>query len=177
MGKYVLTASEINEICIRLGGQLQAQFLGKCPIFIGVLKGAIPFMSDLLKHVKCDVIVDYCQVSSYIGTSSTNILNFKKDLDNDISGKDIVIVEDIVDTGQTLSMLVEKFQTRNPKSITTVTLFDKPSKRIKNIKPDYVGKTIDDLFVVGYGLDLNGVYRNVPYVFDYKDAPDDVYNV
>ncbi len=175
MEKLILTEKEIAQICERIGKELQKKFEHTCPIFIGTLNGCLPFMSDLLKHIKCDLVVDYCQVSSYLGTTSTNVLQFKKDVDCDITNKDIVIVEDIVDTGQTLNLLIEKFSQRNPRSITTVTLLDKPCKRTKNIVPDFVGKTIDDVFVVGYGLDLDGLYRNIPFIFDYHYPPKNIY--
>lgn len=167
MKGLILDENEIKDICAKLAKDLENKFSGTCPIFIGVLNGCLPFMSDLLKNIKGDLFVDYCQVSSYDGTTSTNLLHFKKDISSDITNRDIVIVEDIVDTGQTLSLLIEKFAQRNPKSITTVTLLDKPSRRTTPIVPDFVGKTIDDIFVVGYGLDYNGLYRNIPYIYDY----------
>ena len=152
---------EIVEICKNIGKQLTKKFVGKNPIVSCVLKGAAPFHSELIKHLDMDIETDYIQVKSYVGTESTGKINIKKDLDFDIAGRDVIIVEDIVDTGTTLSCLKTELEKRKPHSLTFVALLDKPSRRKVKFDADYVGKTIEDLFVVGFGLDYNEKYRNL----------------
>jgi hypoxanthine phosphoribosyltransferase len=167
-----LTEDQIQEICKNLGAQLTEKFKGKTPLFVGILKGCHPFMSDLLKYVDCDLTIDYMQVSSYEGAFSTGNVKIKKDLDYDISGRDVVIIEDIIDTGTTMHNLKNILSQRNPKSITIVSFLDKPSRRKIEINADFVGKTIDDLFVIGYGFDYNQKYRNLPFVTIYEGEDD-----
>lgn len=134
---------------------------------IGVLKGAIPFMADLIRAIDGPVTCEYLGVSSYHGTQSTGAVRITHDLQADIAGKHCVLVEDIVDTGLTLSWLVRNLRARNPASLSVVALLDKPSRRTVEVHVDYVGFTIPDAFVVGYGLDLDQRYRNLPYVAVY----------
>ena len=124
-----LTEKEIQEICKNLGAKLTEKFKGKTPLFVGILKGCHPFMSDLLKYVDCDLTIDYMQVSSYEGAFSTGNVKIKKDLDYDIAGRDVVIIEDIIDTGTTMYNLKNILAQRNPNSITIVSFLDKPSRR------------------------------------------------
>lgn len=159
--KVLLTNEEIVEICKKFAGELTEKFNDKFPVVVCVLKGAAPFHAELIKHLNFDLEVDYVQVSSYQGTESTGTLKFKKDLETDIKGRDVIIVEDIVDTGFTLKNLKELFEKREPSSITTITMLDKPSRREVDVSADYVGKTIDNLFVIGFGLDLDEKYRNL----------------
>ena len=160
--------SEIVEMCKRIGGELTEKFKDKNPLVVCVLKGATPFHSELIKHIETDMEVDYIQAQSYEGTESTGTVKLIKDLEVDIEGRDVVIVEDIVDTGRTLLALKNELLSRNPTSLTFVTMLDKPSRRVVDFKADYVGKTIDNLFVLGFGLDYNQKYRNLKdiYVMD-----------
>lgn len=131
---------------------------------IGVLKGAFVFLADLMREVGGDVSCDFIAVSSYAGTKSTGEVQILKDLDRSIEGRHVVIVEDIVDTGLTLSYLQNALRARAPKSVRTVCLLSKPSRRKVDVPVEYIGFTIDDRFVVGYGLDYNEQYRNLPFI-------------
>ena len=131
---------------------------------IGVLKGAFVFLADLMREVGGDVSCDFIAVSSYAGTKSTGEVQILKDLDRSIEGRHVVIVEDIVDTGLTLSYLQNALRARAPKSIKTACLLSKPSRRKVDVPVEYIGFTIDDRFVVGYGLDYNEQYRNLPFI-------------
>lgn len=159
--KVLIPHEEIVDICKTIGNQLTKKFAGKNPIVSCVLKGAAPFHSELMKHLDMQIEADYIQVKSYVGTQSTGKINIKKDLDFDIAGRDVIIVEDIVDTGTTLSCLKAELEKRNPNSLTFVALLDKPSRRKIEFEADFVGKVIEDLFVVGFGLDYNEQYRNL----------------
>ena len=166
--RVLIDEKELDAICKNLGQQITEKFKGQTPLVVGILKGCQPFMSDLLKYVDIDLTIDYMQVSSYEGTNSTGNIKIKKDLDYDISNRAVIIVEDIVDTGTTMTNLKNILSQRNPKSLTVVSLLDKPSRRKVEIVPDMVGKTIDDLFVIGYGFDLDQKYRNMPFVAVYE---------
>jgi len=159
--KVLINNSEIVGMCKDIGYKLTQKLRDKNPIIVGVLKGACPFHNELIKYIDLPLEIDYIQVSSYVGVSSSGTLTLKKDIDYNIEGRDIVIVEDIVDTGLTLSKLKKMLEARNPNSLTFVSMLDKPCRRKVDFKPDYVGKTIDDLFVVGFGLDLNERYREL----------------
>lgn len=158
---------EIVEIAEKIGKDLSLKFKEKNPLLVCVLKGSGPFHAELMKHITCDMEVDYIQVSSYIGKESTGNIVFKKDFGCDIAGRDVVLVEDIVDTGITMSNLLPVVKKRNPRSVTVVSLLDKPSRRKVDFKSDIVGKTIEDLFVVGFGLDLDEKYRNLKDIYIY----------
>ncbi len=158
---------EIVEIAEKMGKDISQRFEGENPLLVCVLKGSGPFHAELMKHITCDMEVDYIQVSSYVGKESTGNVVFKKDFGCEIAGRDVVLVEDIVDTGVTMSNLLPVIKKRNPKSVTVVSLLDKPSRRKVDYKPDIVGKTIDDLFVVGFGLDLDEKYRNLKDIYIY----------
>ena len=133
-------------------------------LLLGVLKGAFMFMADLMRSIGGDVTCDFISVSSYAGTTSTGEVQIKKDVDSPLEGRTVIIVEDIVDTGLTLHYLQGILQTRNPKSLKTACLLSKPSRRKTPVPVDYVGFEIEDKFVVGYGLDFNERYRNLPYI-------------
>ena len=134
-------------------------------VFVSVLKGAIFFTVDLMKDYDGDAIIDVVRVSSYVGENSTGIIELKVPLkEENVKGKNIILVEDIVDTGRTFNYLVDYVKQMNPKSIKTCVMLDKPSRRVVDFKADYVGFSIDDLFVVGYGLDYDENYRNLPYI-------------
>ncbi len=160
----LVSVDELKQICKRLGEQITKDYEGKNLLVVSVLKGSIMFMADLLREIKCACEIDFLSVSSYSGTKTTGVVKFKKDLDIDPDGMDILIVEDILDSGVTLSYLSSVLMGRNANSIKICTLLDKPANRKANINADYVGKTIPDEFVIGYGLDYNEKYRNLPYV-------------
>lgn len=163
--KILITEEEIQEKCKSLAAELTEDYKDSYPLAIGVLKGAMPFMGDLLKRMDTYLEMDFMDVSSYgKSTVSSGEVKIVKDLDTSVEGRDILIIEDIIDSGLTLSYLVELFRYRKAKSIKIVTLLDKPTGRKANIKADYVGFIVPDAFVVGYGLDYAERYRNLPYI-------------
>lgn len=163
--KVLITEAEIQEKIAGLAGQLESEYKDRFPLAIGVLKGAMPFMADLLKRVDAHLEMDFMDVSSYgNSTVSSGEVKILKDLDTSVEGRDVLIIEDIIDSGLTLSYLVELFRYRKAKSIKIVTLLDKPTGRKADIKPDYTGFIVPDAFVVGYGLDYAERYRNLPYI-------------
>ena len=148
-----------------LGAQITADYAGKEPVLASVLRGSYIFMADLTRAIDLSVTVDFMAVSSYgAGTKSSGQVEIKKDLSDSIEGRDLIIVEDILDSGNTLFYLMEILKARKPASIRICTLMDKPDRRTQPIVADYVGFTIPDAFVVGYGLDYDEKYRNLPYV-------------
>ncbi|MFD0591124.1 hypoxanthine phosphoribosyltransferase [Paenibacillus sp. GCM10027627] len=148
-----------------LGAQLSADFEGRNPLVICVLKGAFIFMSDLVKTITVPLEIDFMAVSSYgASTKSSGVVKIIKDLDVSVEGRDVLIVEDIIDSGLTLSYLIDVLERRNAKSVTVCTLFDKPARRNVDLAPDYKGFTVPDEFIVGYGLDYGEKYRNLPFI-------------
>ena len=163
--KVMISHDEIVDAAKKLGAQLTKDYQDKNPILVGVLKGSVPFMAELIKHIDTHVELDFMVVSSYHGgTSSSGVINIKKDVDQDVSGRHILFIEDIIDTGQTLKNLRDMFKDRNVASVKIATLLDKPEGRVVEIEADYTCFTIPNEFVVGYGLDYNENYRNIPYV-------------
>ncbi|MFD3448324.1 hypoxanthine phosphoribosyltransferase [Microbacteriaceae bacterium 4G12] len=163
--KVLVSEEQIQEKVKELGAILAEDYKDIVPLAVGVLKGAMPFMGDLLKRMDSYLEMDFMAVSSYgHSTTSTGEVKILKDLDTSVEGRDILIVEDIIDSGLTLSYLVDLFKYRKAKSVKIVTLLDKPSGRKVNIEADYIGFTVPDEFVVGYGLDYIEQYRNLPYV-------------
>ncbi|ENP7895584.1 hypoxanthine phosphoribosyltransferase [Streptococcus sanguinis] len=163
--KILISHDEIVDAAKKLGQQLTKDYQGKNPIFVGILKGSVPFMAELIKHIDTHIELDFMLVSSYHGgTASSGVINVIKDIDQDITGRDILFVEDIIDTGQTLKNLCNLFKERNAASVKIATLLDKPEGRIVEIDADYTCFTIPNEFVVGYGLDYNENYRNIPYI-------------
>ena len=162
--KVLASEEELRETVKRLGRQITEDYKDKNLLLVSILKGAIVFMSDLLREVKCDCVIDFMAVSSYSGNKTTGVVKFKKDLDINPEGKDILIVEDILESGITLNYLKGVLEDRNAASIKVCALLDKPGNRRVDIKADYSGIVIPDEFVVGYGLDYNENYRNLPYV-------------
>lgn len=160
----LLSEEKIHARIAELGKELSREYAGKNPLFVGVLKGVVVFYADMVRAITIPCEFDFMAVSSYSGTESTGKLNIKKDLGCDITGRHVVILEDILDTGFTLSRTVELLKSRNPASLKICTLLDKPERREAEIEADYVGFTIPNMFVVGYGLDYNERYRNLPYV-------------
>ena len=175
MRKTILTNEEIQDICELIGSQLATRyrFNDTPPVFIGVMKGAIPFLSDLVCHCNIPLFIDYIQIGSYNGTESTGTVILKKDVSLDIRNKDIVIVEDVVDSGISMNFLIDYFQKKyQPKSIVTVALLDKKSNRKIPFEVDYFGKEVGNEFLMGYGLDYNDLWRNTREVF--VPTPDEV---
>ena len=165
MERILLTEADIQARVEELGRQISRDFAGREPIFVGVLKGCFIFMADLLRSVELHCTMDFMAVSSYgSGTTTTGAVKINKDLSRDIAGRDVIIVEDILDSGVTLSYLKNYLAGRKPASISIVTLLDKPSRRRADIKADYSGFEVEDAFVVGYGLDYAEKYRNLPYI-------------
>ena len=163
--KILISHDEIVTAARELGQRLTEDYQGKNPILVGILKGSVPFMAELIKHIDMHIELDFMLVSSYHGgTSSSGVINIIKDMDQDIKGRDILFVEDIIDTGKTLKSLKELFEGRQPASVKIATLLDKPEGRLVEIEADYTCFTIPNEFVVGYGLDYEENYRNLPYI-------------
>ena len=162
--RILVTEEEAKAICKRLGEQISKDYEGKRLLLVSVLKGAVVFMADLKRSITCDCQIDFMAVSSYSGTKTTGVVKFKKDLDIDPDGCDILLVEDILDSGVTLAYLKNVLMDRNAASIKVCAFLDKPANRRADIQADYVGKVIPDEFVIGYGLDYDEKYRNLPYV-------------
>lgn len=163
--RVLITEEEIDAKIKELAAQLTKEYDGRFPLAVGVLKGALPFMSDLLKRVDTHLEMDFMDVSSYgQSTSSSGEVKIVKDLNTSVEGRDILIIEDIIDSGRTLHYLVDLMRYRKAKSIKIVTLLDKPTGRKADIEADYVGFIVPNAFVVGYGLDYAEKYRNLPYI-------------
>lgn len=161
----LLTAEQIGRRTAELGARISEDYAGKDPLFVGVLKGCFVFMADLMRHVTIPCSMDFMAVSSYGNqTKTTGAVKINKDLNQDIEGRDIILVEDILDSGVTLHYLEEYLAVRRPASITIVTLLDKPARRKAPIHAAYAGFEVPDAFVVGYGLDYAEKYRNLPYI-------------
>ena len=163
--KVLISHDEIVAAAKKLGAQLTEDYHGKNPILVGVLKGSVPFMAELIKHIDTHIELDFMIVSSYHGgTSSSGVINIKKDVDQDVAGRDILFIEDIIDTGRTLLYLRDMFKYRKANSVKIATLFDKPEGRVVEIEADYVCYDVPNEFIVGFGLDYAERYRNLPYV-------------
>ena len=165
ISEVLFTETQLKTRVRELGAELTRDFEGKDPVFIGILKGCFVFMSDLLRSIDMLCDMDFMAVSSYgSGTTTTGAVRITKDLSRDIAGRHVVLVEDILDSGVTLSYLKQYLSVRKPASISICTLFDKPSRRKADIQADYVGFLCPDAFIVGYGLDYAEKYRNLPYI-------------
>ncbi|PSL42272.1 hypoxanthine phosphoribosyltransferase [Salsuginibacillus halophilus] len=163
--KVLISEEEIQQKVAELGEQLSEEYKDRFPLVIGVLKGALPFMADLTKRMNTHIELDFMDVSSYgNSTVSSGEVKIEKDLDTSVDGRDVLILEDIIDSGLTLSYLVSLFRHRNARSVKIVTLLDKPEGRNVDLVPDVAGFTVPDEFVVGYGLDYAERYRNLPYI-------------
>jgi len=162
--RVLISEEELQSKVRELGQKISQDFKGKDPLFVGVLKGCFIFMSDLMRYVDIHCTMDFMAVSSYSGTSSTGAVKITKDLSQDIEGRHIIIVEDILDSGVTLSYLKKYLEVRKPASISIATLLDKPARRKADVYADYSCFEVPDAFVVGYGLDYNEIYRNLPYI-------------
>ena len=163
--EVLVSKEEIQATVARLGAEISRDYEGKQPVLITVLKGAFVFMADLCRAITVPCTMDFMSVSSYgSGTTTSGKVRIRKDLDVNIEGQDVIIVEDILDSGVTLSNLMELLKTRNPASLRLVTLFDKPDRRKAHVDVDYCGIQVPDAFIVGYGLDYDELYRNLPDV-------------
>ncbi len=163
--EVLISAERLQERIREMGGEITRDYAGRRPELICVLKGAMVFMSDLMRAINLNLTIDFIAVSSYgKGTNSTGEVKIVKDLDEPLEGRDIILVEDILDTGLTLSYLRNNFRSRGATSIRIVTLLNKPGRRKIEVIPDYVGFEIPDKFVVGYGLDYGERYRNLPFI-------------
>ncbi|MTI80161.1 MAG: hypoxanthine phosphoribosyltransferase [Firmicutes bacterium] len=163
--KIMLSEEEIKDRVQGLGKQISEEYQGEEILVIGILKGAMIFLADLVRNISIPTYFDFMAVSSYgAGTESSGAVRILKDLDKSIEGRHVIIVEDIVDTGLTLKYLTENLQARNPASLKICTLLDKPERRTVNVNVNYVGFSVPNEFVVGFGLDFNERYRNLPYI-------------
>ena len=165
INQVLLSEEQLLERVRELGDRISTDYLGKDLVVICVLRGSFVFVSDLVRSIKIPLAVDFISISSYgSGTTSSGVVRFLKDLDEEISGRHVLVVEDIIDTGTTLKYLLENLQTRKPASIKVCTLLSKPERRKVEIEIDYNGFVVPDHFVVGYGLDYAEKYRNLPYI-------------
>jgi len=165
IGKVLYTQDEIWKRSKELAKQISKDFEGEKVVLIGTLRGAILWMSDIMKNITLETEIDFIVASSYgSGTTSTGLVKISKDIETDIYNKNVIIVEDIIDTGTTLVSLIERLKDRNPKCIKVCTMLDKPSGRKVDFTADYTGFTVEDLFIIGYGLDFDQKYRDLPYI-------------
>ena len=169
--KILIDEDELRAIVERLGEQITEDYKGKDVLLIGILKGSVIFMADLMRAIDLPCNIDFMAVSSYgSGTESSGRVKINKDLDNDIQDKDIIIIEDILDSGKTLYYIRDILSARKPASIKICTLFDKPERREADIKADYIGSLVPNEFIVGYGLDYAEYYRNLPFIGVLKES-------
>ena len=166
MKEILITEEQIQAKVKELAAQISKDYAGKDPVFVGVLKGVVIFFADMVRNVDIPCEIDFMSISSYSGTTTTGRTEVRKDVSVDIKGRHVIILEDIFDTGTSLTFTVNHLLNKQPASLKVCTFLDKPDRRRPGItlKPDYVGYTIPNEFVVGYGLDFNEHYRNLPYV-------------
>ena len=163
--KTFITEEQIQKRVTELAKQIENDYAGKAPVIVGVLKGSVLFYTDLIRQIDLPLTVDFMSISSYgAGVNSSGEVKIIKDIDGKIGGKDVIIVEDIVDSGYSMNCLLKLFGTRSPKSVKVCALLDKPSRREIPVKIDYTGFQVANEFVVGYGLDYDGLYRNIPFI-------------
>ncbi|MBP5404291.1 MAG: hypoxanthine phosphoribosyltransferase [Elusimicrobiaceae bacterium] len=166
--RILFSQEQLTERVAELGRQISADYRGKMPLFVGILRGCILFYADLMKQISVDCNMDFMCLSSYSGTSSTGQVRTMLDLRESIKGRHVVIVEDIVDTGLTLEYLLEHLRSRGAASIEICCLLNKQCNRKVDIHPKYIGFEVGNEFVIGYGLDYNELYRNLPYIGVFK---------
>lgn len=162
--KVLFSEEEITQRCKELGKQISEDYEGKNPLFVALLRGSVPFFAELIKRIEVDCEYDFMVVSSYEGTESQGNIKIVMDLSKSIVGKDVILVEDIVDTGKTLDRVKKMMFDKGANSVKIVTLLDKKERRTVEIEADYVGFSCPNEFVIGYGLDFNQKYRNLPFV-------------
>ena len=169
--RVLISEEELSKIVKDLGAKITEDYKDKNLLLISILKGSVTFMADLMREINVPCNIDFMAVSSYgSGTKSSGVVKIIKDLDSSIEGKDLLIVEDILDSGRTLNYIKEILLARNPKSIRICTLFDKPERRDVDLYADYIGSKVPNEFIVGYGLDYNEYYRNLPYIGVLKES-------
>ncbi len=161
--RVLITATKLQQRVAELGAQISRDYTGKEPVLVGVLRGVMCFLADIMRHISVPAVVDFMSISSYEGNGAAAV-RILKDLDENIKGRDVILVEDIVDTGMTLNHVIEYLSTKRPASVKVCTLLDKRARRIINVPLDYVGYEIPDEFVVGYGLDFHQRFRNLPFI-------------
>lgn len=167
--RVLVAEEELHRINVRLGAQITRDYAGKNLLVVGILKGSVLFMADLIREIRLPCKLDFLAVSSYGGdTRSSGVVKIVKDIDIELEDYDVLLVEDILDSGRTLSYVCDMLRTRHPASIRVATLLDKPERRVVDLKADYVGTSVPDEFVVGYGLDFDQRYRNLPYIGQLK---------
>lgn len=166
VAQVLITEEQIRDKVAELGGQITSDYAATSVTLVSVLKGSLPFMADLMRAIQIPVTIDLMEVSSYGGatTETSGLVRILKDLSSSIAGKDVLIVEDIIDTGLTLNYLLRYLRGKNPRSLRICALLDKPARRLVEIPIDYRGFQIPDEFVVGYGLDFGEYYRNLPFI-------------
>ncbi len=162
--EILVSSAELEAGVKQLGERISRDYAGRCVTLVGVLKGCVLFMSDLARNITLDTRMDFMMLASYSGAHSTGVVRILLDLKESIEDCDVLIVEDIVDSGLTMEYMLQNLKTRRPRSLEVCTLLDKPSRRRAQVPIRYSGFTIEDKFVVGYGLDYNGIYRNLPYI-------------
>ena len=163
--EVLVSEKQLKKRIKEMAEEITRDYAGKAPLMVGILRGSYIFMADLVRHIDLPISMDFMVVSSYgAGTVSSGLVNIKKDLEEDIKGRDVIIVEDILDTGNTLVKLTAELLKRRPASLKLCVMLDKPSRRTTPIKADYVGFSIPDAYVVGFGLDFDQGYRQLPYV-------------
>lgn len=162
--QVLISEEDLHARIKEMGAKISDDYRGKTPILVGILKGVVPFYAAMAQAVQIPIEEDFMCVSSYSGTQSTGSIRYRKDLDIDIEGRDVLILEDILDSGRTLKAVKENLLLRNPASLKICTLLDKPEGRVVELEADYVCFTIPDAFVVGFGLDYDEHYRNLPFV-------------
>ena len=170
--EVLIDHARISRRIAEMARDIEADLGGESVILIGILKGSIHFLSDLGRYLKIDAEIDFMQAKSYEGTASTGNVRILKDLDCDISNRNVILVEDIIDTGLTISHLLAHLRVRRPRTLRVASLLSKPASRKLEIEPDYLGFSIPNEFVVGYGLDFDERYRNLPYIAIYRESQD-----
>ena len=167
--KVLISGKQIQERAVELGKQITEDYQAQPPLVVGLLRGSVPFMTELVKNIDLDIQYDFMDVSSYEGTESSGDIKIIKDLDTSIKGMDILLVEDIVDTGKTIQTVKKLLLNKGANSVKIATLLDKPSRRSVDMHADYVGFEVENEFVVGFGMDFDQRYRCLPYVGVLKD--------
>lgn len=162
--EVLINEAKLQKRIEELAKKIDKDYEGKEIVLLGILKGSVPFLWELAKRIKNDMQLEFIEVSSYEGTESTGEIELSKDIASSIEGKDVIIVEDIIDTGRTLTYLKQHILEKKPNSLKIATLLSKPSRRIMELEVDYIGFQIEDKFVVGFGLDYDQKYRNLPYI-------------
>ncbi len=164
VGKVLYTEDQIKARAKELAQKINEDYKGESLYLVGTLRGALVWMADIMKEITLETEIDFIVASSYQGTDTTGVVTIKKDIEGDVSGRNVMIIEDIVDTGTTLYKLLDYFRGKGAKSVEICSMLNKPSRRKAPVDPKYNGFVIDDLFVIGYGLDYNQRFRNLPFI-------------